>query len=489
MSRALVFVGPTVSREEILHAVPDVAVEVFPPIAAGDLLRLDLAPGDLVAIIDGFYLQHEAVRHKEILSLLDAGVHVWGAASMGALRAAELEIFGMTGFGRVFEAYKQGDIVGDDEVAVLHAPEEMAYRNLTEALVNIRHCCQRAVESGVISVSERELIVEGAQALPFYERTYHRVLERGIELGVSTTSAEGLLRLVRNEHLDVKRDDARKLVRAIRTGPVQPARCDIPWNETVYLRDWKMYWHGAQTLRGDYWLSELDVLIAGQLFLTCYPALHRRILLKKLAAIAEQALGEYSPHPLYPEARRKGEVPATHVSPDASGLQEHAQTELVARYLSDQYGFCLDKSLPEAVDRWLHPEERVATVAQQLARVAVRLWVEPRSADWRNDVLQALKASSTFQSLVPVADQAKLLQARLQHEKHFDISKIPEGRVMDWFMQRWGATRENMELLLRDRGFKNARHFVYHAGSYYILDKYTGVNLSEGIEKWAMESV
>ena len=67
MARILVFAGPTLSRKQILSIVP--GVEVLPPVASGDLLRLPLVAGDLVAIIDGFYFQSAAVRHKEILFL------------------------------------------------------------------------------------------------------------------------------------------------------------------------------------------------------------------------------------------------------------------------------------------------------------------------------------------------------------------------------------------------------------------------------------
>ncbi len=86
MNRVLVFTGPTLNEEQVREIAPH--VEVHPPVAAGDLLRLSLEPGDLVAIIDGYYFQAASVRHKEILDLLARGVHVWGAASMGALRGA-----------------------------------------------------------------------------------------------------------------------------------------------------------------------------------------------------------------------------------------------------------------------------------------------------------------------------------------------------------------------------------------------------------------
>ena len=46
-----------------------------------------------------------------------AGTQVFGAASMGALRAAELAPFGMIGVGAIFAAYRDGRLTGDDEVA------------------------------------------------------------------------------------------------------------------------------------------------------------------------------------------------------------------------------------------------------------------------------------------------------------------------------------------------------------------------------------
>ena len=43
---------------------------------------------------------------------------------MGALRAAELHAFGMRGVGRIFEAFRDGELEDDDEVAVVHGPAE-----------------------------------------------------------------------------------------------------------------------------------------------------------------------------------------------------------------------------------------------------------------------------------------------------------------------------------------------------------------------------
>jgi len=54
------------------------------------------------------------VWHKEILWAMAQGIHVYGGASIGALRAAELHRLGMTGVGRVFADDRDGILTDDD---------------------------------------------------------------------------------------------------------------------------------------------------------------------------------------------------------------------------------------------------------------------------------------------------------------------------------------------------------------------------------------
>ena len=80
----------------------------------------------IIGIIDGYFEVTPTVWHKEILWAMAQGIHVYGSASIGALRAAELCSFGMTGVGRIFVAYRDGILTDDDEVAVMHAPKSWA---------------------------------------------------------------------------------------------------------------------------------------------------------------------------------------------------------------------------------------------------------------------------------------------------------------------------------------------------------------------------
>src|SRR5262245_18526898 len=116
--RLVVFVGPTLRRQEI--ATPGTFV-VEPPVRQGALYRAALTQPDAIGIVDGYFAGVPAVWHKEILFALAEGIPVFGAASMVSLRAAELYPFGMVGIGEIFEAFRDGRLEDDDEVAVTHA--------------------------------------------------------------------------------------------------------------------------------------------------------------------------------------------------------------------------------------------------------------------------------------------------------------------------------------------------------------------------------
>ena len=71
-----------------------------------------------------------------------------GAASLGALRAVELEKFGMVGIGKIFELYKKGKVHADDEVAVTFAEDKQILQS--EAMIDIRFNLFLAQRKGII---------------------------------------------------------------------------------------------------------------------------------------------------------------------------------------------------------------------------------------------------------------------------------------------------------------------------------------------------
>jgi hypothetical protein len=118
MSEVYVFLGPTLAEKD---ARAELDAVYLPPVAAGDVYRLWRRRPRAIGIVDGSFDRIPAVWHKEIMWIMERGVHVFGGAGLGALRAAELDSFGMRGVGRVYQAFSDGTLGRDDEVAVRHS--------------------------------------------------------------------------------------------------------------------------------------------------------------------------------------------------------------------------------------------------------------------------------------------------------------------------------------------------------------------------------
>jgi hypothetical protein len=222
--KVAVFLGPTLPVED---AAALLKAEFFPPARQGDLYRTVLATDcEVVALIDGYFHQVPAVWHKEILWALSRGVHVSGAASMGALRATELAAFGMRGVGQIFESYRVGQFVdkngrthaeevfeNDDEVALLHGPSASHYLNLSEPLVNFRATFAAAVAAGQMPAVAAAAGIAAAKALRYGERTWAKVLGE-MQIRAPQVHASAAAWLLSNRQ-NLKAADARELLQSI----------------------------------------------------------------------------------------------------------------------------------------------------------------------------------------------------------------------------------------------------------------------------------
>jgi hypothetical protein len=173
--KPVVYLGPSL---RVAEAIRLLAADFRPPVKRGDLAS---ANSQVVVILDGEFNQNYAVTPKEILHLLGAGVTVLGAASMGALRAVELAGCGMTGIGWVYEAYRNGLIDGDDEVALTYCP--LTFQPLTVPLVNVRYWLEQLVAAGLLGAAEAQRVVRRARQIYYADRTPERladVLQRNL---------------------------------------------------------------------------------------------------------------------------------------------------------------------------------------------------------------------------------------------------------------------------------------------------------------------
>lgn len=190
-------------------------IELRPPAARGDILHAALQRPDVILLIDGYFDRVPSVWHKEILWALSQGIHVLGASSMGALRAAEMHSYGMLGVGRIFELFASGAYTDDDEVALTHASEADDYRPLSEALVNMRATLIAARNQGVIAAPTFEWLVADAKRTFYAERSYQRLLQRAKNAGLPLGEISTLRDWLPDSRVDQKREDALTLLRYV----------------------------------------------------------------------------------------------------------------------------------------------------------------------------------------------------------------------------------------------------------------------------------
>jgi hypothetical protein len=168
------FLGPSLPAAEARRIAP---CRVLPPARAGDVLALLPERPLAIALVDGLFDTAPSVWHHELLAALDAGVAVFGAASMGALRAAELAPLGVVGVGGVFRAYARGELVDDADVALLHAGAEHGFRAFSVPLVTARAAIADARAARVLSPREASAALRAAGRLHYAARTWPRVLD------------------------------------------------------------------------------------------------------------------------------------------------------------------------------------------------------------------------------------------------------------------------------------------------------------------------
>ncbi|MGW0533326.1 TfuA-like protein [Streptomyces sp. NPDC003032] len=298
MSVTHVYAGPSLDAAAVRSLLPDAVVH--PPVRHGDLTALPAGPGDRVVVLDGQFFQSASVRHKEICEVIGDGAAVYGAASMGALRAAELGPYGMTGSGVVHRLYATGLIERDDEVALVHTEPDAGSRALTVALVSVRVALRRLVRRRAVTDRDEARLLAAAEQLPFTARTWRGILQQ-VE-GVSLAAADAVRESAAGpaHTWDVKAQDARALLSRLAGNPVSPGlRSAAPVPTTIHVENWR------RTVDAE----SPTLLTAAQLYADDYPALHHRTVLQLLTDARDEDVRLLEKHAVA-AARRRGLLPA-----------------------------------------------------------------------------------------------------------------------------------------------------------------------------------
>ena len=248
MSDIYVFLGPTLAEKD---ARAELDAVCLPPAAAGDVYRLWRRHPRAIGIVDGCFGHVPAVWHKEILWVMEHGVHVFGAAGLGALRAAELGSFGMRGTGWVYEAFRDGTLDRDDEVAVRHAAAEDGYRPLSEAMVNIRRTLRAAQDQDVISAATLDTLAAAGAALFYRDRTWADLLRAAEAARADPGELGALRRWLPAGRIDQQADDATAMLREMRGFlAADPAPKQVSWTMSGTAM-WEVAKRRADTMTPD----------------------------------------------------------------------------------------------------------------------------------------------------------------------------------------------------------------------------------------------
>ena len=193
----VVFTGPSLDPQLAGLLLPDASVR--PPIRRGELRAARVEGMRVALIIDGLFAHTLAVSPREVVQVLGSGAVVVGAASMGAIRAAECAPAGMIGVGQIYAGYRARRLSDDDEVAVVTDPDD-GYRAMTVSLVTIRSALTRLMGRDELGRRQADRVLAAAMGLHFSERTWPAIARAA---GVSSLTMDRLAACP-----DPKREDA-----------------------------------------------------------------------------------------------------------------------------------------------------------------------------------------------------------------------------------------------------------------------------------------
>jgi len=444
----------------------DADVRLLPPVQQGDLLRLRGSLPDVLGIVDGFFFQVPSILHKEILWAMEQGVRVLGAASLGALRAAELDVFGMEGVGAIYRMYKQGLIEADDEVAVLHADGLDGYRPLSDALVNIRHNLRLAVARRIVSARTARTVLDNARRLHFTQRTYQAALALTDTARGGRDEVDALREFLRTEAIDLKRDDALSLVQTVGErlqghGTWPPPHVERI-NHTIYLHLFQRQYVGQQA-DGEY-VPDAIVLGLQKLLTPSFARLFRRIALRcvvldearerGLAADPDEAL--VSCFRARADLRQDGTFQAW--LRERSLMTDELTTCLRERDIEQRVLAQYDRLAPGSRGKTELLHRVVADVAARTGLDDSALTRPPRmrpGIPWEAPLVRELKLRGRYAAAVELASQIVRVNAELADRLPGLSQALSRERLEHYVAALWNVEVSVVPAAMLERGFSH----------------------------------
>jgi hypothetical protein len=361
----------------------------------------------------------------------------------------------MVGVGRVFEAFRDGLLEDDDEVALVHGPAESGFRAISEPMVNIRATLSLARAEGILGDDEMSALVAIAKSLFYKDRSYPALLRCGLTAGLAEEKVEALRTWLPTNRVDQKKQDAVEMLRlmAAEIGAATPSK-------TVHYRTEQTEWwqaakdhFAAFPMTAHLDASALELFLDEvRLDLQAFPALRRNAMVRHLAAL---------------EAERQG------WEPDRQLLQNAA----------DAFRRKRDLLNPEEMAVWLLRND---LNRQDFSRMI------------RDTVLTGILSARIGQAIIcPIVDELRnsgqyeprmgralkkhqALAERGMLDPAFEPAGLFQERAIEWFFHRHGrSVPDDLDAFARTFAYEDKNGLLRA-----ILREYAFVELLEGDPQW-----
>jgi len=433
----IVFLGPSLDKDK---AIDILDAHYLPPVKMGDVYAAVQRKPRAIVIIDGLFEQTPAVWHKEILYAIDQGVKVYGGASMGALRATELQAFGMRGIGRIFSAYNSGELEDDDEVAITHSFSDGIYNCRSEAMVNIRFAIQQATKEGVISEATGVRLTSIGKAMFYPDRSWQGLLSYAKKESIDPHELEKFNAFLDTQQPDQKRDDAIQVLQEVgrEMADISPIKKtnDFVFEHTVFW-EYLVTYCARASASGDHQASNDRVRNHVRLTFADRDSVRQRALL--LFLVSE-------------EARRIG----LKITDDRAALQSFrykrgllSQGELLA---------------------WLKQKQMTQEQCLEIARLEVlMLRMEQRYAEQIDRQLRpVLLADGKYSETISKVSK-KWKRVEQTGSMHITEDLIESrDKVLDWYQNKYSKVHQHLDEHIAELGFTSMRQFLNELYAEYL---------------------
>jgi hypothetical protein len=355
----------------------------------------------------------------------------------------------MQGIGKIYEAYRDGTLDADDEVALAHSTADCGYRRLSEPLVNIRATLEQAESKGLVDTVSRHALIAALAQMPYAQRSYRQLASAARRAGMADTAVDALARFCAEHPVNQKREDAFRVLEALCARTFEPRPAVPTLSRTSFLHAWEFRCARTTTGDGAESVSDLATLRACQLFAGNYPALYRQMVLNRLALECVEQCGT-------PDHGDPADVAVSH------GVHRGVYPPVTD---GADLGF-LRQWLTPAEDAALDPRERVVTFLVRSFRVSPGI-VDDQGA---LTALRGQHALEAAQGLVKAADTMNKEVSRVH--PHFTVASLSERRIAEWFAERWQTTVAELPMRALDRGLESVAALVAAARPFFLLAKY-----------------